>query len=127
MCMLRQWSSLSMPHRTCENMHGSVGLGGLSMPNGWCILCMPIYFKPWGIKKYSVPYVVQVELTYISIKCGIVNPYVDRFHNSSGHAMVLPPYYLEVVLYGSVTSDATEVMYRGGFLQVFFESFFQMS
>ena len=93
------------------------------MPNGWCSLCIPIYFKPWAIKKYTVPYMVQIELTYISIKCWIVNPYVDGFLNSSGNAMVLPPYYLEVVLCGCVASDATMVMYRGGFLQVFFESF----
>ena len=93
------------------------------MPNGWCSLCIPIYFKPWAIKKYTVPYMVQIELTYISIKCWIVNPYVDGFLNSSGNAMVLPPCYLEVVLCGCVASDATMVMYRGGFLQVFFESF----
>ena len=49
-----------------------VGLSGLGMPNGWCTLCIPIYFKSWGIKKYSVPYMVQIELTYIP-----VNPYVD--------------------------------------------------
>ena len=66
---------------------------------------------------------VQVELTYIPIKCGIVNPYIDGFLNSSGNAMVLPPYYLEVVLCGSVGSDITVVVYRGGFLQVFFDSF----
>ena len=110
-------------HRTCENMHWGVGLGGLSMPNGWCTLCMPIYFKCWGIKKYSIPYMVQIELTYIPIKCGIVNPYVDGFLNSSGNAMVLPLYYLEVVLCDCLASDATVVVYRGGFLQVFLESF----
>ena len=80
--MLRQWCSLSLFHRTCENMHGGVGLGRLSMPNGWCTMHMPIYFNPWGIKKYSVPYMVQIELTYIPIKCGIVNPHVDGFLNS---------------------------------------------
>ena len=37
--------------------------------------------------------------------------------------MVLPPYYLEVILCGGVASDATVVVYRGGFLQVYFESF----
>ena len=72
--MLRQWCSLSMLHRTCENMLGGVWLGGLSMPNGWCTMCMPIYVKPWDIKKYSVPYMVQIELNYIPNKCGIVNP-----------------------------------------------------
>ena len=123
MCILRQWCSLSMLHRSCENMYGGVGFGGLSMLNGWCSLWMPIYFKPWGIEKYSVPYMVQIELTYISIKCGIVNPYVHGFLNIFGNAMVLPPYYLEVVLCGCVESDATLVIYRGGFLQVLLESF----
>ena len=42
---------------------------------------MPIYLKHWGIKKYSIPYMVQIGLTYISIKCVVVNPYVDGFLN----------------------------------------------
>ena len=46
MCMLRQWCSLSMLHRTCEYMHEGVRLGGLRMPHGWCTLHMPIYFNP---------------------------------------------------------------------------------
>ena len=37
--------------------------------------------------------------------------------------MVLPPYYLEAVLCGGVACIVTVVMYRGGFLEVFFESF----
>ena len=88
--MLRQWCSLSILHRTCKNMHRGVGLGRLSKPNGCCTLHMPIYFKPWGIKKYSVPYMVQTEFTYISIKCGIVNPCIYGFLNCSGNVMVLP-------------------------------------
>ena len=114
MCKLRQWCSLSMLHRTCENMHGGVALGGLSKHNRWYTLCMPIYFEPWGIKKYSVPYKVQIELTYIPIKCGIVNPCIDGFLNSSGNAMVLPPYYLEVVLCGSMACYATVIVYGEG-------------
>ena len=55
MCMLRQGCSLSMLHRTCENVHGGVRLCGLGMPN---ILCMLFYFKPRGIKKYSIPFMV---------------------------------------------------------------------
>ena len=51
MCMLRQGCSLSMLQRTCEKMHGGVRFGGLSMPN---ILHMPFYFKPRGVKKYSI-------------------------------------------------------------------------
>ena len=49
MHMLKQWCSLSMLQRFCENMHGGVALGGLSMPNEWCTLCMSIYFKPWDM------------------------------------------------------------------------------
>ena len=30
--------------------------------------------------------------------------------------MVLPPYYLEVVLCGGVASTVTVIVYRGGFL-----------
>ena len=69
-----------------------VELGGLGMPNSWYTLFMPIYFKLWCIEKHSVPYMVQIELTYIPIKCWIVNPYVDGFLNSSGNAMVFPPF-----------------------------------
>ena len=104
-------------------MQGGVSLGGLSMANRWYTLCMPIYFKPWVIKTYSVLYMVQIELTYIPIECGIIVPYVDGFLNSSSNAMVLPPYYLEVALCRSVACYATVVVYRGRFLQVFFESF----
>ena len=111
--MLRQWHSLSMLYRTCEYMHRDVRFGGLSMPSGWCTLYMSIYFKSLGIKEYSVPCMVQIELTYISIKCGVVNLYVDGFFNCSGRAMVLPPYYFEVALCGYVASSATMVVYRG--------------
>ena len=52
MWMLRQWCSLNMLNRTCEYMHGGVRLVGWNMPNGWCSLSMPVYFKPLGIKKY---------------------------------------------------------------------------
>ena len=55
MHMLRQWCSLRMLHRTCEEMHGSVRLCGLAMPNSFCT---PIYFEARGVKKYSIPYVI---------------------------------------------------------------------
>ena len=70
MCMLRQGCSQSMLHGTCEKVNGGVRLGGLEIPN---ILCMSFYFKPRGVKKYSIPYMVYIELTYISIKSGFVN------------------------------------------------------
>ena len=53
--MLRQGCSLSMVHRTCENIHGGVSLCGLGMPS---VLYMAFYFKPRGIKKYFIPYMV---------------------------------------------------------------------
>ena len=55
MCMLRQGCSLSMLHRTCEKVHWGVRLCALGMSN---ILHMPFYFKPRGVKKYSIPYVM---------------------------------------------------------------------
>ena len=113
MCMLKQGCSLSMNHRTCENVHGDVRLGGLGMPN---ILNMPFYFKPRDITKYSILYMVQIGLTDISIKSGVVNSNVGGFLNCSGNAMVLPPHYLEVVLCGGVVSTVTVVVYRGEFL-----------
>ena len=67
--MLRQGCSLSMLHRTCEKVHGGVRLCGWGMPN---ILHMPFCFKLKGVKKYSVPYMMQIELAYISIKSGVV-------------------------------------------------------
>ena len=120
--MLGQWCSLSMHHRTCENMPWGIGLGGPSMPTGWCTLQMYIYFQPWGNTKYSVPYIVHIVLTYISFTCGIVNPYVDGFLNSCGNAMIVCPYYFEIILCGRLDRDATVVVYRG-FLLVLFESF----
>ena len=60
--MLRQGCFLSMLHRTCEKVHGGVRLGGLTIPN---ILCMPFYFKPRGIKKYSIKYIVKIPNTHV--------------------------------------------------------------
>ena len=107
MCMLRQGCSLSMLHRTCKNMHGGVRLCGLGMPN---ILHMPFYFKPRGIKKYSIPMWCKLNLPIFLLKSWIVGSNVDGFFNCSGNAMVHPPYYLEVVLCGG----ATVVVYGEG-------------
>ena len=49
MHMLRQRCALSMLHRTCENVHGGVRLGGLGMPN---IMYRPFYFKPIYMIEY---------------------------------------------------------------------------
>ena len=70
MCMLRQGCSLSILHRTCENMHEGVGLCGLGMPN---ILHMPFYFRPRGIEKHSIPRMIQIELTCISVRSWIAD------------------------------------------------------
>ena len=113
MCMLRQGCSLSILHRTCENMHEGVGLCGLGMPN---ILYKPFYFKTRGIEKYCIPCMMQIELTCISIKIWIFDCNVYGFFNCSGNAMVLPPYYLEVILCSGVASVAVMVVCRGGFL-----------
>ena len=59
---------------------------------------------------------VLIELTYISVKSGVVNSNVYWFFNCSDDAMVLPPYYLEVVLCGGVACIVNVVVYRGGFL-----------
>ena len=39
-----------------------------------------------------------VEFTYIVVKCGIINPNVDGFLDVSSSVVLLPPYYLEVVM-----------------------------
>ena len=75
MCMLRPRCCLSMLHRTCEHVHGGDRLSGMGMPN---ILHIPFYFKSRGVKKCPMPYMVQIELTYISMKIVVVNPNVDR-------------------------------------------------
>ena len=68
--------------------------GYLWMPIGWNVLGMSIivcvditfgrvYFKARGVKKDSVTDMIEVELTYVFIKGGIIYPDVDRFFYSS--------------------------------------------
>ena len=57
-----------------------------------------------------------IEITYISIKSGVVNCNVYWFFNISGNAMVLLSYYLEVILCGKVACFVTMVMSREGIL-----------
>ena len=59
---------------------------------------------------------VQIKLTYIFIKSGVVNSNIYWFLNISGISMALPPYYLEVFLYGGMVCIVTMVMFRGWFL-----------
>ena len=62
----------------------------LEMPIGWIDLgmtiimyvCMPLgkaYFKTRGVKKNSVPYMIEILLTNVPIENGIVYSYVDSF------------------------------------------------
>ena len=70
-------------------------------------MCMPIgrvYFKAKGVKKDPVPDMKKVELTHVPIKGGIVYSDVNRFFYSPGQALVLPPYDVEIVCCGMVSS-----------------------
>ena len=60
--------SLSMLHRTCENVHGGVRLGGLGMPN---ILQM-LFILSQGVLRSTLSNMVKIELTNISIKRGLL-------------------------------------------------------
>ena len=61
-----------------------IGWKGQSMPTDGCSVCMPINSKFLGAINDSVPYMVKVILTQISVECGVVDPYVDRFFDGSG-------------------------------------------
>ena len=39
------------------------------------------YFKIRGTKKDPIPYVIKLELTYIPVKCGIIDHDVNWFFN----------------------------------------------
>ena len=39
-----------------------------------CILLWNGYFKVRGSKEDHIPYVIKLELTYIPVKCGIIDP-----------------------------------------------------
>ena len=46
------------------------------------MLCIPLwngYFEIRGTKEDPIPYVIKLELTYIPVKCGIINPDVNLF------------------------------------------------
>ena len=49
------------------------------------------YFKTKGVKKNSVPYMIEIVFTNVPIESGIVHPYV-------GQALVLPPFNMTKVL-----------------------------
>ena len=39
------------------------------------------YFKIGCTKEDPIPYVIKMELTYIPVKCGIIDPDVNWFFN----------------------------------------------
>ena len=85
-----------MPFVYLKMLTGWVGLGMTIIVH----MCKPLgraYFKPRGLKKNSIPYMIEIVLTNIPIESWIVYPYIDSFLYGSGQALVLPPYKVEVV------------------------------
>ena len=80
-------------------------------------------FKPWGIKKDSVPYMIEVVLTNILVQGGVVYPYVNRLFYGSCLPLVLPSYDAELVIVYGVSSGLRMPMYGWWLLEVFFSSF----
>ena len=63
-----------MPH---ASMWMPICWNGLSMPTKGCSVHMPIViikFKVRGVGQDSVPYMMEITLTHISVKSGIVDP-----------------------------------------------------
>ena len=69
-----------------------------------CITLIRAYFKPRGVKKDSVPYMVEVALTNVPIYSWIVYPYVYWFLYGPGQALVFPPNDVEIVWCWGVSS-----------------------
>ena len=58
-------------------MQMSIGWNGLSMLTEGCSVCRPVViinFKVGGVRQDSVPYMMEIVLTHISVKCVIVDP-----------------------------------------------------
>ena len=89
----------SIPSMPYGSMQMPIGKNGLGMPTKGCSVCMPIViinFKVRGVWQDSVPYMMEIILTHISVMCGIVDPDEYRFFYSPDKVMVLPPYDGEV-------------------------------
>ena len=58
--------------------HMPIGWNGLSIPTEGCSVHMPIIInsKLRGVEQTSVPYMMKVILTHMSVECGVVDPYV---------------------------------------------------
>ena len=78
MCMLYIQSIPSMPY---GSMGMAIGWNGLSMPTKECSVCMPIVInlKVSGVGQDSVPYMMEIILTHITVKCGVVDLDEYRF------------------------------------------------
>ena len=92
----------------------NICIGVLGWGNRACpivgVPCAGQFILSPGILKSILSHIwCKLNLPIFLLSGGVVNPYVDEFLNCSGNAMVLPPYYLEVVLCGYVASSATVV------------------
>ena len=59
-----------MLHRTCENVHGGVRLGGLGIPN---ILHMPFYFKGPGVLRSNLSHIwCKLNLPTFLLRVGLL-------------------------------------------------------
>ena len=64
------------------SMHMPVGWNGLSMPNKGFSVHMSIViinFEVRGVGQDSVPYIMEIILTHISFRCGIVD--LDEYNS----------------------------------------------
>ena len=77
------------------------------MPIGWfglgmtiiVYVCKPLgraYSKTRGVKKNSVPYMIEIVLTNVHIESLIVYPHEDSFLYGPGQALVLLSYNVKV-------------------------------
>ena len=97
------------------------GVGQLGWVFWECRIACTCFFilRPEVLRRALSHIWCKLYLPIFQISVGLL---VNRFFNSSGNAVALPLYYLEVLLGARVT--CIDVMiYRGGFLQVLLESF----
>ena len=81
------------------------------------------HFKPWGVKKNSVPYMAEIVLTNVLVECWIVYPYEDRFLDDPGLPLVLPVYDVETCFCDVVPCLLYVCIDGGGLFEVFLASF----
>ena len=96
------------------------------MPTNACSVHMPIgrdNFKVRGVRQDSVSYMIKIVFTNIPVKCVVADSNVNRLLYISGYAMVLPPYDVEVLRCGIVSSLGPVCMDGTEFLQVFLTPF----